>query len=491
MNIQIIKGIQLPAFDLELLTSGKLIFVPFRQYTRKGEIFWLYPSQEMPDNLTLEQYYQPESVSDAKFCFDECSNYPLQIKAWGLCENHLHINFDQKHLLATIAQSSTWNLTALDHIFNRFQILKLLILRVYLLASPCIVNEHVEQGYFYWPKPRDFITTSTDSDIPVVSNVSFHRRINQFLSGEIYQPSIMETLQAQVEAISINNSTAKALDEQIQIFLGWQETKLMQIFDPELAWIKNREIVTLGDRSKEKDEGKSNYQAGTDFENIVRQGLEFLGFVVDESYRGGAGGLDVFCSKPYPLTIECKAGKKIPSGTTEELIKLGGMRLGTEKFLMSSKLIIGPGDPTPDVITAAQEWRVSIIKPMTLQKLVELKAKYSGSINLLELKQYLESGQIDQKIDEYIQKVEAEIKLRSHIIQVIKEHLQKTNSSSTKSEELHIAYLYSNPPEHLGCEELRDILIELSSPLTGYLGREKDSDWRGDRFYFLRDLNTD
>jgi uncharacterized protein (DUF433 family) len=24
--------------------------------------------------------------------------------------------------------------------------------------------------------------------------------------------------------------------------------------------------------------------------------------------------------------------------------------------------------------------------------------------------------------------------------------------------------------------------------LTGYLGREKGSDWRGDRFYFLRDL---
>jgi Domain of unknown function (DUF1802) len=483
MNIQIIKGIQLPAFDLELLTSSKLIFVPFRQYARKGEFFWLYPSQELPDNLTLEQYYQPEYVSDAKFCFDQCSNYPLQIKAWGLCEDHLHINSDQKHLLAMIAQLSAWNLTALEHIFNRFQVLKLLIMRVYFLPSPCIVNEQVQQGYFYWPKPGDVITTSTNSDIPVVSNVSFHRRISQFLSGEIYQPSIMETLQAQVEAISLNNITAKAFNEQIQVFLGWQETKPMQISDPELIWIKDRELVTLGDRSKEKDEGKSNYQAGTDFENIARQGLEFLGFTVDQAYRGGAGGLDIFCSNPYPLTIECKAGKKIPSGTTEELIKLGGMRLGADKFLMSSKLIIGPGDPTSDVITAAQEWRVSIIKPMSLQKLVELKAKFSGSINLLELKKYLESGQIDQKIDEFIQKVEAEIRLRSHIIQ-----LAKNANKTVGIDYLCGVYDASNPIQSLSDKELHEILIELSSPLTGYLGREKGSDWRGDRFYFLRDL---
>jgi hypothetical protein len=31
-------------------------------------------------------------------------------------------------------------------------------------------------------------------------------------------------------------------------------------------------------------------------------------------------------------------------------------------------------------------------------------------------------------------------------------------------------------------------LVELSSTLTDYLGREKGSDWWGDRFYCLRDL---
>jgi len=53
-----------------------------------------------------------------------------------------------------------------------------------------------------------------------------------------------------------------------------------------------------GNCSKEIDAGKSNYQAGTDFENIVRLSLEFLGFTIDYAHKGG-GGLDLFCSKPY------------------------------------------------------------------------------------------------------------------------------------------------------------------------------------------------
>lgn len=32
-------------------------------------------------------------------------------------------------------------------------------------------------------------------------------------------------------------------------------------------------------------------------------------------------------------------------------------------------------------------------------------------------------------------------------------------------------------------------LVEFLLALSGYLGREKASDWWGDRFYFLRDLS--
>jgi hypothetical protein len=164
------------------------------------------------------------------------------------------------------------------------------------------------------------------------------------------------------------------------------------------------------------------------------------------------------------------------------------MHLGTQQFINSAKLVIGPGNATSYTQKSAQQWKVSIIKAMTLQKLVELKAKYPGAINLLELKQYLEPGQIDDKINEYIAKIEKEIKLRSHIIQLVKRHLEKTVAKDAQVGNLCIAYLYDHPPQNLKDRELYDILIELSSPLTGYLGRIKEDDWKKDRFYYLRDL---
>nr|WP_310833607.1 hypothetical protein [Aetokthonos hydrillicola] len=236
------------------------------------------------------------------------------------------------------------------------------------------------------------------------------------------------------------------------------------------------------------EEKKSTYQAGTDFENITRRSLEFLGFKVDSTHKGGAGGLDLFCSEPYPLVGECKAGKLIPSGTVQELIKLGGMHLGTDQFLNSAKLVIGSGNPSSDMLKAAKEWKVSIIKAMTLQKLVELKAKYPGAINLAELKQYLQSGQIDFKIDEYIDKVHKQIHLRSHLVQLVRNYLEHTGLESLGVDSLHGAYFSSKPPEPLKAEEIYEILLELSSPLTGYLGRVKGEGWKSDRFYFLRDL---
>jgi hypothetical protein len=59
---------------------------------------------------------------------------------------------------------------------------------------------------------------------------------------------------------------------------------------------------------------------------------------------------------------------------------------------------------------------------------------------------------------------------------------------ATGVDALHGAYFGSNPPQPLQTAEMHEILIELSSPLTGYLGRIKGSNWTSDRFYYLRNL---
>jgi hypothetical protein len=313
-----------------------------------------------------------------------------------------------------------------------------------------------------------------------------HRRQLERLEPPLHPE--LEELQGAIA--QLNNPSAQQLAHRISQFLGWTSQTPTQPVDPKLAWIKT--IAELGDRTKEVDEKKSNYQAGTDFENVVRQSLEFLGFTVDEAYKGGAGGLDLFCSKPYPLVGECKAGKGIPSRTAEELIKLGGMRLDEAQFQTAAKLIIGPGKPSKDVLTASQKFRISIIHPMTLQKLVELQAKYPGSINLIALKEYLEPGQIDPKIDEYIQKIESDIKLRSQIVQAV-EQLGELGSDY-QTVEIRVQYnavFAKEPSSKLDDTTVYNLLVELSSPLTGYLGRITGSDWRSDRFYFLCELKVD
>ena len=336
----------------------------------------------------------------------------------------------------------------------------LIYLRVYRLPKSITIPARSQGQYVALPD-----RLKVDDSSPILSDPDFSR-IKQKLE---------------------NLEPPESLDAQIQRLLNEVENKHKAEFFKNTSWIKT--ISTLGDRSIEQDQGKSTYQAGTDFENIAKQGLEFLGFTIDESHKGGAGGLDLFCSKPYALTGECKAGKSVPSGTTEELLKLGGMRLGRDRFLESKKLIIGAGKVSNDVITASHEWKVSIIKAMTLQKLVELKAKYDGAINLFELKEYLQAGQIDDKIDEYIQKVESDIKLRSYIVQVVKEeqygdqHVSVTEIRSTYN-----AKYVTDPKQKLNDSIVKEILIELSSPLAGYLGREKSNEGNGDRFYYLRDL---
>ncbi len=486
MNIQIMNGIQLPAFDVEILALGKLIVVPFKQFQPEGKAFWLYPCQQLPNDLSLEEYYQPEYLAKARNSWAKYSTYPIHLKFWARCEYQWRINPEQKDILPKIAQSTIWNLTALENIFEQQKVLKLLILRVYHLSKPCIVNTPTDTGSFYWTKSEDIISNASENDIPVVSDSSFSQQKNLILFGNISPYQNIEALQFQCENISETNRDFEKLNHDIKQFLGWYSVPPIPKLDQSLAWIKT--IAALGDRSIELEDKKSNYQAGTNFENISRQSLEFLGFNVENAYQGGAGGLDLYCSQPYPLVCECKAGKSIPSGTVQELIKLGGMHLGREQFINSAKLIIGPGNATSDNLKSSKEWKVSIIKAMTLQKLVELKAKYPGAINLIELKQYLEPGQIDDQINEYIAKIEKEIKLRSHIIQLVKRHLEKTGAKDAQVGNLCIAYLYDHPPQNLEDRELYDILIELSSPLTGYLGRIKEDFWKKDRFYYLRDL---
>jgi hypothetical protein len=317
---------------------------------------------------------------------------------------------------------------------------------------------------------------------PLLSDYSFARRREQFLNHEIADSKLIEDIYFELNAQHFDNIEFKlsqeTLSSEIQILLGWKDIPLSSAKLPE--W--TQAIAKVGNSSD-----------GNDFEKLVRKGLIELGFSASGNLRdfldpdkcGGAGGLDFYCDAPFAVVGECKATKseKVPDGTAAQLVKLGYKHL-QKKYNSCVKIIM-----TEDAELTASGNEMNVIRPETLQRLVELKSRHSGSINLLALKPCLEQephGEAaDKKLNDFIDQIWVDLRVRSHLVQLIK----KASTGIVGIEYLRGAYDASNPPKAIfNSQEFHETLIELSSPLAGYLGREKDSNGKGDRFYFLRDL---
>ena len=138
---------------------------------------------------------------------------------------------------------------------------------------------------------------------------------------------------------------------------------------------------------------------------------------------------------------------------------------------------------------------MNVIRPETLEKLVKLKTKYSASVNLRDLKTCLErepfgedaNSKLLDFVDKSEQEIQQQIKLRSQVVQAVKD-LQEENPDWSSSREIRTKYNANNKDCTINLEPLQDLLIELSSPLAGYLGRVEEKGKKCDLFYFLRDL---
>lgn len=481
----IYNALCLPAPDVEALIQGRIVAaMPRKWINNPGQPFALYPANISIQSPPLKHHYRSSFLPVAQQVLAKFTSEKVSIKAWAKCELITRMPNDPKSL-ESFSRLSIWTKESLEQILKQRPYSSLAYLQVYLLPQPIEMTTYTEPRHFV-PLPQQLTVFSAN---PVLSDNIFATRKRQLEKLEPPPHPELEEFLGVLSPLALKNVAAKELEQDIQFLLGWNTQQLNQPANPNLAW--TNDIAALGNRSKEQDRGKNNYQAGTEFENIVRQSLEFLGFTVDYFHKGGAGGVDVFCSHPYPLVGECKAGKKIPNDTAVQLLNLGTLRLQSQELLkQATKLIIGPGKPTKQLKDAAKVHDMAVINPETLEKLVKLQSKYRNSIDLFKLKDFLKAGQSDTEVEKYIVRVEEEIKLRSHLVQLVKNYLQNSKMDSTGVEALHGAYFSSNPPQQLKTKEMHEILIELSSPLTGYLGRIKGTDWKSDKFYFIRDLST-
>ncbi|MEG5175707.1 DUF1802 family protein [Microcoleus sp. B3-D7] len=480
--VNIDRAIRLPAPDVEGLIQGRTIAAIVWRTFEPGEQYALYPGN-VSGNLPYDRYYRSHFLPVAQKALAQLNSDKVSIKAWAKCELCQMVNDPES--LEALSLLTVWKTEALQQILQQRPFIFVAHLRVYLLPQPLEMPVHPSGNFVSLPKSL----TVTDST-PVLSESIFAKRRQKLEKLEPPDYPELEELQSALVHLSTTNPKAKQLEAEIKMFLGWSSDKPVKPIKPDLAWINT--IAALGNRTKELDKDKSNYQAGTDFEIIVRDSLEFLGFTIDYAHKGGAGGLDLLCSKPYPLVGECKAGKKIPNDTAVQLLNLGTLRLKDQEMLAkATKLIIGPGVPTPQLMDAAKAHGMAIMNPETLEKLVKLQSKYPNSVDLFKLKEYLKPGQSDDEVAKYIEQVEQEIKVRSQIIQAVKQLC--SDSDFTTVVEIKVQYnaTFAATDSKLTNESVKDLTIELSSPLTGYLGRIKGEDLGRDRFYFLRDLPVD
>lgn len=478
-SVLIDTALRLPAPDIEALIEGRMIAAMPRIFINPGRRFALYPSNTSINTLPIEQYYRSSFLPIAQKTLAELGSETVSIKAWAQCELCQVLN--EAESFSILSQLTVWTEEALQQTLSQIGQIFLTYLRVYRLPQPFEMPLYPNPRFIPLPEPMT-VTQAT----PVLSDPIFNQRRQQLEKLEPPLHPELEELESAITVLSASNPAAKELDQDIKVFLGWSSNQPAKRLDPDLTWIET--IAKVGNSSD-----------GQTFEKLVRRGLFKLGFRgsgLDPDSTGGAGGMDFYCESPYPIVGECKATKteKVTDGTPAQLLKIGMNHLGKAQYDRSIKLIVAAGELNSYALRTATENQMNVIRPETLQRLVELKANYEGAIDLSKLKICLQQapfGLADDKLNSAIDKMWRDIKLRSHLVQLVKKQIENTGDENVGIDNLHGAYVYSNPPQPLKREELHEILIELSSPLTGYLGRIKGSDWKSDRFYFLRGLKVD
>ncbi|MGD1950946.1 MAG: DUF1802 family protein [Leptolyngbyaceae cyanobacterium] len=472
-------GLCLSPVEVASLRQGKSIVAAPRRFIAPGKRFLLLPSQEL-DISEKNKLYRPEAIS----LFDvDSNNGKTSNLAWAKCEFCQHITDSEN--VESIERLSVWNREALTtHLRNKGNLF-LSFLRVFQLSeneisfsAETLCDSQFLNQIVSLP---DYLNVSADNS--VLTDEQFQDARDIILNLQVEKTKIILEKATKIESNGSKSSVEIAPPGEVTSQTDTPPTTLSDI-----TWIE--QIAALGERSKELDKGKSNYQAGTDFENVVRKSLRYLGFKIDYSHRGGAGGLDLSCSEPYLLIGECKSGKKIPNNTAVQLLNLGTLRLKTTSALsQATKLIIGPGKPTSQLKDAACKHGIAIINPHTLEKLVKLKKRFPGSINLIELRKYLVAGCADDSVSDYIEQIKNDFLLRSNIVKRVRKYLLAIRQPAENEIALYAAYIAYKLPEEesISVERFHEILLELSSPFAGHLGRNQTPEG-SESFYFLRHL---
>lgn len=276
------QALSLPAPEVSALTQGRMILVLPSLFLGTGQSFFLYPAETSCGDISLEEIYRSSFLPDAKIALNQAQNNPVLIKSWAKCEL-CHRLYDQPELLEKLAQLTIWTGEGLRAKIEEKNLKNLAYLRVYKLPEPFEIEAIAESSAKIGKFLGLSISANVSESIPILDDITFAKRQLSIKNLESPEHPELEELENAIAQYPNDHLSQKEqiglqqLKANIHDFLGWKIASSLNLNQLDLEWIN--EIAVLGNGSKELDEGKTNYQAGTDFENIVKQSLEFLGLL--------------------------------------------------------------------------------------------------------------------------------------------------------------------------------------------------------------------
>lgn len=453
-------AIPLPVLEVSALLSGETIAALTKRSLNKGQSFALYPLS----NETAEFQYHPEVLTQHP-PQPHTTTETVELFAWAECEMCEAIADPQE--MERLANCTIWTPMGLMAQKGDRPFLFIAYLRVYR-----------------WVQPQT---------IPSLSTRALRKQ------GLLVAMDAKPALESLGSAAIFTDAEFKERCEKLQNRQGREPEPPSKPGlvnppppEPDFSWIER--IAEVGNSSE-----------GHEFERLVRRSFQFLGFSnsqpspkanLDPDATGGAGGLDFYADQPYAIVGECKATKteKVPDGTAAALLKLGQNHLSDQQYNDAIKIIVAAGKLTSYAQRTAANQSMNVLRPETIERLVKLKFTYPGAIDLWKFKDLLEqepfSEESDQKINSFIDSIQAKIAIRKQLIGIVKN--SRSESRGISCAEIYGIFNHQSGQRSTEAKkrETYNVLIEIASPFLGYIGHQRTERWENDRFYFLRDLDV-
>lgn len=474
------EALCLPALDIEALLQGRTL-AAIAQIPSPPSPCLLLPVDITADTAELAQRYHTRFLNSLKKTPTPSNPDILSAYAWAECTNVRA--YSDPAALETLSWLTVWSYGYLQQLLQRHSPLYLLELRVHRFTEPVeLVAEPLAEsqagGHLALPYP-----VSTSGSQAVLDDESFCQQ--QRLRPAAPLHLALETLQGELVGLRESHLGAMALDRDLRYLLGWSRADETRWVDSDLSWIAQ---MTPAGRAEARLTG--HHPA---FLRLVRRGLGKLGFKgrpqaptddFERAVNPGAGQLAIDYLRPYRLVGTCQVGHRTPlsAAALEYFLQLGHVHLGRAAFAEAIKLLVVAGPITDSAHLFLTRNAMNILRPHTLQRLCELNAQHPGAIDLIALKQVLQAAPYgeaaDSQVNGYIEQTLAQLNIRAALVRAVKTCQLKTGQATVTPAAISQAYAaiaadQSLPP--LPGDRLYQLLIELASPLAGYLGCLPDS----------------